>query len=233
MNAGIVASGLPYKWRWFAITRSNQAAWAFDRLRLYTPKWHTKVAVFKNVSSYATNTGEVFNGELVDIQPFNSVGDFEHDFTFDLSFNINNDRLYICITGIPENAKFSQVYAYPTGYSGTRGKNAELEEWHFNMINPEVGADTSGNAYLRFENQTIKNLVIPSYIRASNINLQNNNLQSEGIDEVLISLDNYGLSNGNLDYSNNSGNPTVASRSAYDSLISKGWTITGTAPPTA
>jgi len=149
-----------------------------------------------------------------------------------LSFNVNNDALHICITGGPINAKFSQVYAYPTGYGGTRGKNAELTSWHFAMVNPHVNADNTGNAYLRFENQNIINPVIPEQINANNIKFQNNNLWDGDIDKILIALDLNGLSNGILDYSGNSKPATVAGRPAYDNLISKGWTITGTPPPT-
>ena len=50
------------------------------------------------------------------------------------------------------------------------------------------------------------------------------------IDDVLIKLDGFGKNNGSLNYNGNPGAPTLAALTAYNNLISKGWTITGPVP---
>jgi hypothetical protein len=62
------------------------------------------------------------------------------------------------------------------------------------------------------------------------LRVQSNNLDSTQIDNIIINLDNHGLSNGTLAYNNNPGSPTNASLAAYNNLLAKGWTITGLVP---
>ena len=62
-------------------------------------------------------------------------------------------------------------------------------------------------------------------------NISGNNISSNTvIDNMLIALDNYGLSNGDFNYSNNTAENSLTALSAYNNLVSKGWTITGNAP---
>jgi hypothetical protein len=56
-------------------------------------------------------------------------------------------------------------------------------------------------------------------------------LSSSEIDQIIIDLDTHGLSNGTLNYIGNPGSPTSGSYNAYNALVAKNWTITGTAPP--
>jgi hypothetical protein len=57
-------------------------------------------------------------------------------------------------------------------------------------------------------------------------------LTSDVLDQVLIDLDNHGLSNGNLIIADQTTgqNITIASAQAYQNLIGKGWTIDVEAP---
>ena len=56
------------------------------------------------------------------------------------------------------------------------------------------------------------------------------NLPSAVLDQIVIDLDNHGLSNGLLELRNNAGELTSASFTAYNNLIAKGWTIDVAAP---
>ena len=71
--------------------------------------------------------------------------------------------------------------------------------------------DLSGNALLTY------------------VDIWSNLLPSGEVDQVIIDLDGHGLSNGTLNYDAQA-DPTAASLTAYNSLISKGWTITGAVP---
>lgn len=62
------------------------------------------------------------------------------------------------------------------------------------------------------------------------LDVSNNNLPSGQIDQILIDLDSHGILDGFLMYTGNPGAPTLASLTAYNNLISKGWTITGPVP---
>lgn len=75
--------------------------------------------------------------------------------------------------------------------------------------------------------------IILSPLNATTLNINNNNLSATVIDNIINQLDTNGVSNGFLNYSNQQGGqvPTSASYTAYNNLITKGWTITGTAPP--
>jgi len=67
--------------------------------------------------------------------------------------------------------------------------------------------------------------------KLTDLNISNNLLDAEQINAILFALDDYGLSNGILNYSNNTGAPFGDdAAAAYNSLLSKGWLITGAAP---
>jgi hypothetical protein len=246
MNSAIQASGLRRVWRYVGATRSNSASWAFDRLRLYYPDWFTKIGLFAGDHSdfYQTENGNIIlRGEPeFGSQRFTSDNAFEHDFTFDLSSNTNNDLISIAISGIPKNADFQQIYCSPTGYSATRSKNAQIADWDFSIIN--TGVNVGGvNTSIFFDNQPdlsgsssgnvlswLDTSRTPVFY-AKTLRFQNSNFYYDQIDKIIIWTERGGLSNGNLNYSGNLDNPSVASRAAYDALISRGWTITGNAPP--
>ena len=218
MNAGIIASKLPPNWQLVAKTTSNLAAWGFDRWRLYTPAWYTKVKMVMP------------DGSKLDPQPF-SGGGFEHEFVFDLSGNVNNEECSLYICGVPLSADFTQLYAYPSGYSATRGINAQLTYWNYQVCNP--------NAYLRLENQNIADAGFPinaaTPIEATTIYLQNNQFTGYWLGLILKRIDEAGKSNVELNYSGNpgDGNISYTYRVNYDNIIARGGSITGTPPPTS
>lgn len=223
------------KWYLLCDTVSNSNNWGFDRLRLYYPNGITMAGVFtENIGFDNDDSREgalVIPDSLVPVQfsKFSSDNEFEHDFGFDLSFNTSNARVYIGICEIPRDSEFTQVYAYPTGFSETWNRSADLYSFQLKICNPEN--------FLRLENQAnLLYVYVPDsgIVNADFVRLDGTKIVSDHIDDIIIGCSLNGKINGELNYSNNlSGNtPTVASRSAYDSLISKGWTITGTAPPT-
>jgi len=230
MMQAIKQSSLLNPWYQFAITSSLSTAWAFDRLRLYTANTNTKVGIFQPGAVNIDTQGRtvLLKENLLLQQPFHSGGgwttdEFEHDFTFDLS-NIGGN-LRVAISGVPEGAAFTQVYSNPTGYGATRGKDAKIYFWYFGGYNP--------TNFLRLENQPLSYIYLDNsnIVNALYVRVDGTNIYDTHLDKLLIGLNNNGKSNGTLNYSGRTA--TVGGRAAYDSLISKNWTITGTAPPTS
>jgi hypothetical protein len=67
------------------------------------------------------------------------------------------------------------------------------------------------------------------FVNVDTVDLSNNSLDNKNIERVLVALDNNGQNNGSLDLSNNSFVAPLSSTavSAGQSLVAKGWTITG------
>jgi hypothetical protein len=228
MNEAIMAVDLEEaNWIPMASTTSNSSTWAFDRLRLYTANWATRVQIRNSDSTI------VYSTKLFHAGSGWTASEFEHDFTFDLSFNTANDSLTVWISGVPTGANFTQVYANPTGFGETRNKDADIEFWMLDVVNP--------SDYLRLENQPLAFLdfsteyVGTKVINALNVRVDNAPMHYSYLESLLEYCDANGKSNGTINYS---GCPqaqymTAASRPAYDNLINKGWTITGTPPPTS
>jgi len=85
-----------------------------------------------------------------------------------------------------------------------------------------------------FQNYNMTNLnltsALPSVI---SMRVNDNNLPSADLDDIILTLDNNGLTGGTLDYSNQTGgaSPNIGvSGVAYNNLIVKGWTVTGNVP---
>lgn len=210
----------------FCKTISNSTTWRFDRFRLSGPKWYTRIQVRRP------------DGTILGERMFNSEGNYEHDFSFDLSENVNNDEYEVYIGGVPTSGNyFQQCYAYPSGYSATTGENAQITWWDFNVVN--IGGDYTYNqdGRLKWENQPLSTLLGLENAVACKWYIQNCQLDGATIDALLNGLYANQVNDPNnsmeINYSGNPGTPTVASREAYDWLISVGWVITGTAPPTA
>jgi hypothetical protein len=226
MNRAILETDLEEaNWLPVAATNSNSSTWAFDRWRLYTANWATRVKI-------TDTTGNTTHG----IKLFHAGGGwtadvFEHDFTFDLSFNTGNSELLVWISAIPTGANFTQVYANPTGFGATRNKDADITKWYLNHVNP--------SDWLRLENQPLSIITFaPVYsetkmINALNVRVDNTPIGATYLEDILKWCDANGKSNGTINYSGcaNASNMTAEARPAYDNLINKGWTITGTAPP--
>jgi len=85
-----------------------------------------------------------------------------------------------------------------------------------------------------FQNYNMTNLNLTSALPSvSNVLVNDNNLPSADLDNIIVTLDNNGLTGGILDYSNQTGgaSPNIGvSGLAYNNLITKGWTVTGNVP---
>jgi hypothetical protein len=252
-----LSSGLDLSWEIVGTTPHdvNNTAWGFDRWRLYYPE-NTMVALARAQTAcdntelyYDESTGRAYyiGGEVYQPQLFHSGGGwtndvFEHDFTFDLSAIPTADpneeyttELYILIKNIPEEAEFQQIYATPTGYGATRGKNANIISWDFNLFG--VGENVGGSSTsILFGGQPLDYffLVTSTFpIKAKTIDFSNCQFDGAELDELLQCVDLGGVSNGTLKYNGNLDPPSANGRPYYDNLISRGWTITGTPPPTS
>lgn len=217
MNIGVVDSELNFNYRLFCKTVSNSATWGFDRLRLYYPKWHTRIQVRRP------------DGSILDTQQFATDNGFEHNFSFDLSENVNNDEYSVYICGVVEGNTYMQAYAYPTGYSATYGRNAQVTYWNLNIISPEYTAGVHGSLFL--ENQPLTTIDGALNIKAKTVRLQNSQLDAETLADIIIGLDNTGITGGSLNYSGNLAAPAERALTAYNNLKdNKGWALTGDVP---
>jgi hypothetical protein len=165
----------------------------------------------------------------MDTQDF-SAGGYEHEFSFDLSGNIDNEELSVYIAGVPAGASFLQAYAYPTGYSGTYGRNAEITFWDFSQVNL-VDGGVNGIGRIRLENNPVTTLAGLEHIAAGEINFTNCQLDAETLADALIGIDNSGVLNGSFSYSGNLAAPAERALAAYNNLKDvKGWALTGEVP---
>jgi hypothetical protein len=228
--------------RWYIVGQivgQGNAAWALDRWRLYYPKSTTQVGVFFDYTGVYGDNGKPYKITTPDVlAPFHAGGGwttstYEHDFTFDLSATTSNS--YLAIKCIPGSSEFQQIYAGISGYGASRGKKANMFTWDFSIVNTGTnvgGADTS----LIFKDQSEfmmlewRDTLTTPTLYAKTLLFQNCNIGTEDLDKLIIWTERGGVSNGTLDYSGNRGIPSNASRAAYDALIARGWSITGTPP---
>lgn len=118
--------------------------------------------------------------------------------------------------------------------------NVELEQINLqnnNTATPNaLNLNVSNNAILEvlnFTNHNITQLTFSNNPLIRIINLSGNNLPDAEIDDLLNEVNSYGTSNGTINYSSQTGGgvPTaVGSGTAYNNLISRGWTLTGASP---
>jgi hypothetical protein len=221
MNAGLVHSELNFNFRLFCKTVSKSANWGFDRFRLFHSKWHTKIQVRRP------------DGSIVATQDFAAVNGFEHTFSFDLSENVNNEEYSVYVAGVTASDKFNQAYAYPTGYSATYGKNAEITFWDFSQVNVEFSGTTGR---VRFENNPLTSVNFNQVngeilLDCAEVNFTNCQLGAEDLADALIALDNSGITGGSFKYSGNNEAPAERALAAYNNLKdNKGWALTGEVP---
>ena len=85
-----------------------------------------------------------------------------------------------------------------------------------------------------FQNYNMNNLNLVSALPSVTLmRVNDNDLNTVDLDDIIVTLDNNGLTNGTLDYSNQTGgaSPSIGvSGLAYNNLILKGWTVTGNVP---
>ena len=152
------------KWRVFAETNSTQSAWAFDRFRIGSPSTAIEIAVFEDNQLVSGDFGANGSNEYgdfpvilntstakaLDVQPFSQKSNFEHSFTFDLS--ASTGKKYIAIRNMAGICY--QMYAYPTGYSATRNKNAELTRFYAAALG-DVRTWANSIGRIRLDNQVM------------------------------------------------------------------------------
>jgi hypothetical protein len=222
------------KWYHILTTVSNNNTWCFHRFRLYTASSNTLLEARKP-------DGTVISRQLFRTPGYAWGGGFEMSAYFDLSSNIAKEPIQIWITGIGTST-FQQLYAVnahagsAVRYSGedpniTGMTNAELRYVNMGVLKFDYDFSTS---FVYIENQGLTKIDGGQSFRAKTLDISGNALPSSDIDDCMIGCDLSGGFTGNYKYSGGTnGLPTIASRAAYDALISKGWTITGTPPPTS
>jgi len=104
-------------------------------------------------------------------------------------------------------------------------------------VPPAISITLDNNPLLNqfiFQNYNMNTLnIIGTLPLVTDMRVDDNNLPSADLDSIIVALDNNGLTNGNLDYSNQTGgaSPNIGvSGLAYNNLIAKGWTVTGNVP---
>jgi len=120
------------------------------------------------------------------------------------------------------------------------GNNTNLEQINLQNSNTATPnaltlniVNNSALEVLNFTNHNITNLLFSNNPLISNIDLSGNNLPDSEIDDLLNEVNSYGTSNGTINYSSQTGGgvPTaIGSGTAYNNLISRGWTLTGASP---
>jgi hypothetical protein len=209
-------------------TNSNLSEWAFNRLRMYENSTTAEVQLrWKDTL------------DVIDTQPFHTgggwtegvAGSWEHDFLFDLSMNTNNDEIDIMMRGLATNPQaYTEAYFYDTGYSASRPIFSSITYWDFNYFNP-VNDGNSTHGYFLAKNNPLGTLLGAELTNVIQMQIENCNLDSATIDKLMIALDQGGFTGGSFTYIGNPGAPTAAVKQNYDNLISKGWSLTGLAPP--
>ena len=101
---------------------------------------------------------------------------------------------------------------------------------------PACSLELLNNALLNslvFENYNLTNISLGTLPLVDNFQVNGNDLATVDLDAIIVALDNNGLTNGTLDYDNQTGgaSPNVGvSGTAYTNLQAKGWTILGNVP---
>ena len=103
---------------------------------------------------------------------------------------------------------------------------------------PDQALNTSANTQLfdlRITGSGINSVNLSNNPLLTNVQLNNARLTSAVLDQVLIDLDNHGLSGGNLQVAGQTTGQsiTIAALIAYNNLVGKGWTIDVPAPAAA
>ncbi len=154
---------------------------------------------------------------------------------------INNTNF--CGTlGVKEFLFLSTSYNGTGSYLGTLTieactKISEIELLNVNTTPPPSHSINLNNLpSLETFNYSGNNLTLISISllsTCSDFNVASNDLSSTSLDNIIVNLDANGQNNGILNYSNQTGgaSPNIGvSGTAYNSLIAKGWTVTGNAP---
>ena len=143
----------------------------------------------------------------------------------------------------PDRILFTSDWAGIGGYAITTltvSSNSNLEQINLqnsNTATPNalnlIVQNNSSLEVLNFTNHNITQLTFNNNPLINNIDLSGNNLPDAEIDDLLNQVNSYGTSNGTINYSSQTGGgvPTaIGSGTAYNNLISRGWTLVGASP---
>ena len=178
----------------------------------------------------------------------------------EISFNINNGAVLgipsqtaLCGSCTIENTTFgtfgNDTIRLTTNYNGT-GDTLSSLTFSNNPDLVKVILTNNSTAVPLPCSLTFNNVVALTQIDFQNYNMNNfniigtlpsvgtmrvndNDLNTVDLDNIIVTLDNNGLTNGTLNYSNQTGgaSPSIGvSGLAYNNLIAKGWTVTGNVP---
>jgi len=253
MMQAIKQSSLPNKPKWYYIgtTLSQSSTMAFDRLRISNSS-NLQVGIIP--PSTLVPTGSDYNikedeaGQYIfdssniieQQQPFYTGGGWtgsadEHDFSFDCSSYVyggsNFDSAAIFVKGWSLANVVWQLYAFPTGFGGTRNKNAELQTIFLETLRMnDVGSQISR---LRLTNQPINMLAANTDLttfRAKEVRLEGTDVST--VRSILKFLVRGNATGGTLSYDVADRPTDTFSRDYYDTLINRIWVITGGRPTT-
>lgn len=237
------------KWYIVAATNSTNSAMAFDRLRMSNNSG-IEVGIIPPTTTTTQSTlgldalGDYFTipkGIVEQIQPFHAGGGWtstpdEHDFSFDCSnFDYSTsagNTATIVIRGQKISSIVWQLYAYPTGYSATRNKNAQLVVLDYSTM--RTGNVSGQIARLRLTNQSgcfpyeyfLTGQSAP--IRAKEVRMEGTG--GSAMDFMFQQLVDGGEVGGTLSYTANDRPGNQIAENNYDTLISRNWSITGGRP---
>lgn len=143
----------------------------------------------------------------------------------------------------PDRILFTSDWAGIGGYAITTltvSSNSNLEQINLqnnNTATPNaLNLNVSNNAILEvlnFKNHNVTSVIINNNPLINYIDVSGNDLPDSEIDNILNEVNSYGTSNGTINYSAQTGGgvPTaIGSGTAYNNLISRGWTLVGASP---
>ncbi len=233
-NAILASSlGLNSDWAVFAETDSTQSTWAFDRFRIGGINPEAQIAVFEDLAmstedfevgyneyGYFPTIKKSSENKALDIQAFAPSGEFEHTFTFD--FSGTSGKKYIAIK--KASGVCYQMYAYPTGYSATRNKNAELTKFYAAALG-DVREWNGSIGRIRLDNQIMEEDPFNNWLvcHSKEVILDNTTFAAfQPVNTVLFVLDQSEETDGTFTFAG----LTHSNQSSFDSLELKNWTLT-------
>jgi hypothetical protein len=234
-------------WIFLGYIDSDSPTWSFDSLKMYYPHSTTKLGVFTTdesdlyggIDSKGRATIE-YDSPTYGQQVMSAGNAPQHTVSFDLSANTATgiDKwITVGIKGLPDTAKIQEIFGDNTGLAGTKGINSKFLYFNLGAINTAPSADGQETSLIFSNNVQLQQLDYytnrKKAIYATTVKFNNCDLDSTNLDNLIKWVDAGGMSNGTLDYSAqvSGGVPTNVSKAAYDALVARGWTITGTAPP--
>jgi hypothetical protein len=206
-------------WYWVTVTNGAQSNFFFDSFIIPNSSG-IKVGLFDTSAPRTqekNGTSYIVSGDPVMYQDFCNDGTDEHTFNFAVA-----QPYILAFKGFRTDTYADTVVA---------GANADLADWELDTLDIKNILDFSGQ-FQPYTGLLSNALAINAdYISFKDCNLPT--FEFDYIDDFIILTDAGGRSNVTLDYSGNIAEPTFASRAAYDNIISRGGTITGTPPPTS